>query len=191
MKVLKFIEAIMNQKGFATIFGLCLILIIALIVKGIQEAEANHAREVSNFQLEQALQNAAYSGIIEAAEFVRNNPDHLPLADTFVDSKKTVPVSDKTFKNGEESISITVKVWGERGKIYFFNEKRNQIKANHIGVYFMCRASIDNGFWGEKIFRRAYAYVLSEEQDGTYLDDTTINFMELPTRNGNIIVKKN
>lgn len=179
----------MKQKGFATIFGLCLILIIALIVKGIQEAEANHAREVTNFQLEQALQNAAYSGIIEAAEFVRKNPGYLPYEKEQITIKRTVPVSDKTFKNGEQSVSITVEVKGERGKIYFFNEKRNQIKANQLGVYFMCRASIDNGFWGEKIFRRAYAYVLSEEQDGSFLDDTTIYFMELPTRNGNSIVR--
>ena len=188
----------MKQKGFATIFGLCLILIIALIVKGIQEAEANHAREVSNFQPEQALQNAAYSGIIEAAEFVRQNPDHLLYEEEQITIKKSVPVSNKTFKNGEQSVSINVEVWGERGKIYFYKKKMSngkvkctKIKEPQVGVYFMCRASIDNGFWGEKIFRRAYAYVLSEEQDGSFLDDTTIYFMELPTQYGNIVTREN
>ena len=42
----------MRQKGFATIFGLCLVLVIALVVKGIEEAEMNHAYEAMNYQAE-------------------------------------------------------------------------------------------------------------------------------------------
>ena len=55
----------MRQKGFATIFGLCMILAIALCVKSIQEAEMNHARETTNFQTELELQSAADGGIYE------------------------------------------------------------------------------------------------------------------------------
>ncbi|MBQ7454584.1 MAG: hypothetical protein IJS69_06015, partial [Selenomonadaceae bacterium] len=61
----------MNQRGFATIFGLCLILVIALIVKGIQAAEFNHIHETADFQTEIDLQNAADGGIYEAVEEVR------------------------------------------------------------------------------------------------------------------------
>ncbi|MBR0260417.1 MAG: hypothetical protein IJQ85_01350 [Selenomonadaceae bacterium] len=172
----------MRQKGFATIFGLCLILIVALIVKGIQEAEANHAREVLNFQMEQALQNAAYSGIAEAAAYVHQNPNYLPYSDGNPSDKKNIPVNSGNFKHGNKMIQITVEVKGERGKIYFYKEdKKTMTKEPHDGVYFMSRATIKKGIWGEKIYRRAYAYVLD--------DDTKIYFMEFPTLGENEIKK--
>ena len=178
----------MKQKGFATIFGLCLILVVALTVKGIQEAEANHAREVSNFELEQALQNAADSGIIEAAEFVRQNPDYLPFSDGSNAGKNKIPVDNKTFKRGEQTINITVEVWGERGKIYLCPvERTSEIVREDIdllgaGVYLMSRATIEDSIFGEDIYRRAYAYVLDAA-------DTKIIFMELPTRYENYVIK--
>lgn len=181
----------MRQKGFATIFALCLILVIALTVKGIQEAEANHAREVVNFETEQALQLAAESGIVEAADKVRNGTVTLPYSSWLPNnySKKKIPVSSKTFKRGEQSIPITVEVWGERGKIYLYPEDKSETHCD--GVYLMSRATIDKGFFGEKIYRRAFAYVHSEKQkDGTWKDDTTIHFMELPTEGGYTIKKK-
>ena len=86
----------MKQKGFVTIFGLCLMLIVALIVKGIQESEANHAREVLNFEMEQALQNAAESGIVEASELVKNKS--FTAGKIFTDTKD--------FRQGEQTIPI-------------------------------------------------------------------------------------
>lgn len=156
----------MTQKGFATIFGLCLILVIALVVKGIQEAEANHAREVSNFQTEQALQLAAESGIVEAAEKVRKTPSILPYPNWWDISASKVKVlnTTKTFK---QNVTISVEVWGERGIIY------TNGKNGKDGVYFMSCASTDSNVWSKKIYRRAYAYVLDN-------DDMTIRFMELP-----------
>lgn len=151
----------MNQRGFATIFGLCLILVIALVVKGIQEAEANHAREVMNFETEQALQLAAESGIVQALEYVRQNPDFLPKAATFVVSRKKIPVD----YNGKQK--ITLEVWGERGLIYTNGNNAQD------GIYFMSCASTDSNLWSKKIYRRAYAYILDA-------DDMTIRFMELP-----------
>ena len=177
------VEVDMRQKGFATI------LVIALIVKGIQESETNHAREVLNFETEQALQSAAESGIVEAAEFVRNNPDYLPVSDSSDKSKIKIEIPnktfDKTFYHGEQKIDIEVKVWGERGKIYFYDkdganiptfkykdadgnivmEKGKEIKLNYLyGVYLMSRATIEKGFFDEKIYRRAYAYILLKNQ---------------------------
>ena len=178
----------MRQKGFATILSLCLILVIALIVKGIQESETNHAREVLNFEMEQALQNAAESGIFEAAEYVRNNPNYLLYSTGPPFSQKKIPIKDKTktFYHGEQKKDITVEVWGERGKIYFYDkdkskittfrykdadgnilkEKGKEIKENYLhGIYLMSRATMEKGFFGEKIYRRAYAYFLSKNQD--------------------------
>lgn len=149
----------MRQKGFATIFGLCLILVVALIVKGINDAETNHAREVGNFETEQILQHAAESAIVEAADMVRHeNYDTTKIIDT-----------QKTFDNGRRSFQVYVEAWHERGNIYVDGNGKD-------GVYIMSRATIDESFFGKeiKIYRRAYAYIL----DG----DTTIYFMELPTQ---------
>ena len=147
----------MKQKGFATIFGLCMILVVALIVRGIQESETNHAREVSNFEFEQALQSAAESGIVEAAEKIRGK--------NFTKGK--IPVSNKTLKKAEKNFSITVEVWGEHGNI-------KGLPSPNEGVYLMGRAMIKKGgAWGEDIYRLAYAYFLDD-------DPMTINFMELP-----------
>jgi len=187
------VESVMKQKGFATILSLCLILVIALIVKGIQESEANHAREVLNFEMEQALQSAAESGIVEAAEYVRKNPNYLPYIEEKETFKKTIPVSNKIFYHGEQKIKIEVEVWGERGKIYLFPKDRtgNKIYKNdgHLGIYFMSRATIEEKFFNEKIYRRAYAHVRSEKDGETFIDDTTINFMELPTQKEDYVVR--
>ena len=142
----------MRQKGFATIFGLCLILVAALIVKGINDAETNHAREVINFETEQILQRAAESAIVEAANNIRND--------------EPVSVLPKTFKRGEQTIPITVDVWHERGAIHVDGNNKD-------GFYIMSRATMDDDFFGEKIYRRAYAYILD-------VNPTKINFMELP-----------
>ena len=166
----------MREKGFATIFGLCLILAVAFVVKGIQAAEANHAREVLSFELEQALQSAAESGLVEAAELVRGSWNLLPYSRGRSSDKKNILNKTKTFKQGSRTIRITVEVWGERGAIYLDNSS-----TGRDGVYFMSRASTASTFWSETIYRRAYAYVLSEKQDdGTYKDYTTLHFMKLP-----------
>ena len=175
------VESIMKQKGFATILSLCLILVIALIVKGIQESEANHAREVLNFEMEQALQSAAESGIVEAAEYVRKNPNYLLYSTGPPFSQKTIPVKNKTFYHGEQKIKIEIEVWGERGEIYFCPVDKNDINEvyageSKVGVYLMSCAKIKKRVLGEDIYRRAYAYFLDD-------DNTKINFMELPTDN--------
>ena len=127
----------MKQKGFATIFGLCLILILALVVKGIQEAEANHAREVLNFEMEQMLQSAAESGIVEVVE-----------TGTFKSAKEN--------KFNETTIKIKIDVKQADGKIYIK-------KKGYDGVYLMSYASTESPFLTKKIYRRAYGYVLDAD----------------------------
>lgn len=194
----------MRQKGFATIFGLCMILVVALIVRSIQDAEANHAREVVNFETEQALNLAAESAIVEAAEKVRlaekTGVNRLPYSQAALTDKKKIPVTNP-------NDDITVEVWGERGKIYrytknedgnlslirfkVFDEDGAEIvnETYRDGVYFMGTATIDRGFFGGKIYRRAFAYVHSEKDGDVWKDDTTIHFLELPTEDGNTIKK--
>ena len=173
----------MNQKGFATILSLCLILVVALIVKGIAEAETNHAREISNFEMEQALQNAAESGIYEAAEQFNGK--------NFTPGK--IFTTNKTFKHGEQKINITIEVWGKQGNITNYNEygtninhkiydeNGNQIGTKNLieGIYFMSRATIDKSIWDEKIYRRAYAYIITDNEISAKYRGK-FYFMELP-----------
>ena len=190
----------MLQKGFATIFGLCMILVIALIVRSIQDAEANHAREVVNFETEQILQSAAESAIVEAVEKVRNGTITLPYSQAKKSDKIPIPV-----KSSDDD--ITVEVWGERGKIYRYTTDNNNnnvlirfelydddgkeiVNKTHCdGVYFMGTATIDGGFFGTKIYRRAFAYIIDDAELATEYKDTTIYFMELPAGSVNEIRK--
>lgn len=188
----------MKEKGFATIFSLCLILIIALIVKGINESEMNHAYETADFQAEMELQNAADRGIYEAANLVINEQVELTLNNT-----PTLAGSRKKFREkfgNKDYGSIIVETWGEHVMLNSYLVKYNVKKtvkgktvikniAKETGepaqeVYvFLSKAEPkpnDKRWEGKKIYRRSFAYVLAEKNpDGTH-KDTTIHFMEVP-----------
>ena len=185
----------MNQKGFATIFGLCLILVIALTVKGIEEAEMNHAYEATDIQAEYDLQNAADSGIYEAVKLTSDNPAILPINPGYTLPKKRKEYQyqfDNLTIESESLGKITVETWGERMvfhpyKVNYKSKKDEAVEdksrlikdSNGKTVYkeayvFFSRASADSKRMSGKIYRRAYAYVLAE-------GDATIYFMGLPT----------
>ncbi|MBR2773422.1 MAG: hypothetical protein IKD73_00330 [Selenomonadaceae bacterium] len=183
----------MNQKGFATIFGLCLILAIALVVKGIEEAEMNHAYEATDIQAEVELQNAADSGIYEAAKVALADPaGTLPINSDSSNRKDYQHKFDNLSIKSKSLGTITVETWGERTtfhpyKVFYYNSKDEAVEdksriiknANGKTVYqeayvFFSVASADSNRMNGKIYRRAYAYVLA---DG----DATIHFMGLPT----------
>ena len=185
----------MNEKGFATIFGLCLILITALMVKGIQEAEMNHSYEMTDFQIEFDLQNAADSGIYMAAEEVHKNPLTLNMEydqSNTTRKKYQFNVIHKTIG------SIQVDVWAERlilkpyevvygdkndaenGKAtaYWVDDGKND---NDRKVYtFFSKAEVTGKRISGKLYRRSFAYV---EIDGEGNSKTTIYFMDIASRN--------
>ncbi|MBR6712166.1 MAG: hypothetical protein IKI76_04135 [Selenomonadaceae bacterium] len=181
----------MNQKGFATIFGLCLLLVIALVVKGIEESAMNHAYEATDIQAEVELQNAADSGIYEAVQVTLDDPTILPTNPGFPNRRKAYQHKFDNLTIKSESLgTITVETWGERTAFHPYKvnyttnkaaEDKNRLIKNAKGktVYqeayvFFSRASADSNRMSGKIYRRAYAYVLA---DG----DATIYFMGLPT----------
>ncbi|MBQ4494455.1 MAG: hypothetical protein II968_01675 [Selenomonadaceae bacterium] len=175
----------MNQKGFATIFGLCMILVIALVVKGIEESAMNHAYEATDIQAEVELQNAADSGIYAAVKIALADPEGtLPKNPGFPNRRKAYQhkFDDLTIKS-ESLGTITVETWGERTtfkpyKVNHSTKKAKEDKSRPIkdveAYVFFSRASADSNRMSGKIYRRAYAYVLA---DG----DATIYFMGLPT----------
>ena len=185
-----------SEKGFTTILALCLILVIALVVKGIQESAMNHAYEAMDFRSEFELQNAADSGIYEAAEKIRENVErqsHRKLVD--FDKIKLVHSGTKTTARGE---IISVSVWGTRVNIQGYIRNHSDNSKEEInspawpkyGYVLLSVAEMDSGHMNGKIFRRAFAYVV----DGIGLndlykpdtkpvdpkDENVIHFMELP-----------
>lgn len=177
----------MTEKGFATILGLCLILAIALVVKGIQESEGNHANETADFQAEIDLQSAAEFGIYKVAAYVKENP--LPLNDVYEQSRirrQEIQERGKVI-NGESietsSGSVSVDVWGERLIInpYEVDYKPKSDVANSIkdedknkfywiGYSFFSKAEfdktkLDNPQTSRKLYLRAFAsaYVVEKK----------------------------
>lgn len=176
----------MRQKGFATIFGLCMILAFALIVKGINEAEMNHAYEAADFQAEVEVQDAADSGIYLAAERVLANPDLLPkvLNPSVWNARQNSQVKVLTTSVNK----ITVEVWGERMQIQPYKVKYNDNSATtdsttknvaskdgtgREAYVFFSRASIKAKHMNGKIYRRAHAYIFADDTNAT------IHFLEL------------
>ena len=177
----------MNQKGFATIFGLCLILVIALVVKGIQGAEGNHPYETNDFQVEIDLQNAADSGIYEMAEKIRENPSLLPLNVEYSQSTETrkkyqVKLLSTTKKTSTGDIKV--EVWVERMTIEPYRvdhtktgkdkkDKKTKTVANPLkngdneriywtGYTFFSKAEFDSERIGGKLYRRSFAYIVDK-----------------------------
>ncbi len=161
-----------NERGFVTIFALCLILVIALLVKGIQESDMNHNYEAADLQTEFDLQNAADGGIYEAAEKVRaaseNGQELLPtntVSNHEERKKSQIPIhlSKSSIKTARGT--ITVKVWGERLKIQNYKRLYPSYTKNPQGVpkygyVLFSVAQLKNKRTNGKIYRRAFAYVV-------------------------------
>ncbi|MBR3499152.1 MAG: hypothetical protein IKO05_09190 [Selenomonadaceae bacterium] len=155
----------MSQKGFATIFGLILILAVALCAKSIQESEMNYSYAAADYQMEFELQNAAISGIYIAAENLNDDSQPEPLSWT---------IEHADDKHRLKKIYVTV--WGKRldgddRKIirykvtqYSPTKKYTEIDRKSGYILFSVAKSSNERMDGE-IFRSAFAYVLSDEDD--------------------------
>lgn len=192
----------MNQKGFATIFGLCLILVIALCVKGIEEAEMNHAYETADFQTEADLQNAADSGIYMAVAKIKqgltSNKNYLPFNKTLLADKRKdyqKKVIDKSIKASSGNIKVTV--WAERVLVYPYSVDYNNFNSYYqkyiaklvdkdkpakqrVAYILFSKAEVEKPRIGGKLYRRSFAYVALDEEGNS---DKTIHFMEIAADN--------
>lgn len=188
-----------SENGFATIFALCFILVVALVVKGIQEVETNHTHEVTDFQIEFELQNAADGGIYKAAEIVRANREILPA------DRQTYQATGKHFvqllsepvsrKKSDSSYSIQVDVWGERVNIQTYRQsyptgRKKEGKPKYGYVLLSVATFTDEA--GNKKYRRSFAHVVDgyglnletdelEDKSAETTDKDVIHFMELPS----------
>lgn len=179
-----------TEKGFATILGLCLILIVALVTKGIQAAQMNHAYETADFGAEFDLQNAADSALVAAADKVLSGDVTLPVNDNpgyIGNTRDKFQVKLITRTTTSEHIStITTEAYGEiinvqHYRVSYKGEDGSDASANNVAnlrgndanaYVFFSVAQATNPHTNIKIYRRAFAYVLQ--------GDATIHFMEVP-----------
>ena len=172
-----------SEKGFATVLALCLILVIALVVKGIQESEMNHAREATDFQIEFELQNAADGGIYEAAEIVRVAKENGETLLSFDESYQLVSRT-KNISSGTIQLTVMGKLTSiQPYKMDYSPNKKTAIKTDldddgyaddeifYDGYALLSAATFTEKETGVKKFRRAFAYVRDD-------DETTIHFLE-------------
>ncbi len=189
-----------GERGFVTVFALCFIVVVALVVKGIQETDANRNTEADLLLAEFDLQNAADGGIYEAAEIVRNGKkDLLPAsnnADTTERKKNQIwLVTNRTFATAHHG-TIRVNVWGERLRIQDYERKYSPtykkvpVGTVKYGYVLISVAQLDSPRFG-KMYRRAFAYVLDgygknsldqTVEPGEDADPYTVHFMALPSR---------
>ena len=179
----------MNQRGFATIFGLCLILVFALVASGINAAQTNYAYEQADFGAELELQNAADSAIYAAADKVLAGDVILPVNDNpyYVGNsrnkfqRKLITATTTSEHFGTitteaygEIINVNhykVSYRGEDGTDASKNNVANKLGTDANAYVFFSVAQATNPHTNTKIYRRAFAYVVQ--------GDATIRFMEV------------
>ena len=164
----------MNERGFFTVAALVMLLIIAIIFRGAQELEMNHAYETADYQAGYELQNAADSALNEAAEKVIQNSSLLPdppVIPTFTRAQAEISVTQP--KNSARLGNISVKVYGERGKIYQLvrdykgggkTVDKLQPDKTKDGFVLISVAETSSERFGGKIYRRSLGYVLDDEK---------------------------
>lgn len=168
----------MNERGFFTILGLCLLIVAAIFIKGILEFEANYSRGITSYEAEHHLQNLAESYLIEEINFIENLPVKYNLGD--------ISYGNYKLKN------VTVEVYGKYDEIQFFqrvyrkngnptDEPIKDSEGNNLkkdGKIILSVASCDSPFIVGKMYRRAFAYILDDDETTEDVDESkTIHFL--------------
>lgn len=150
----------MNQHGFFTILGLCLLIVAAIFIKGILEFEANYSRGITSYEAEHHLQNLAESYLIKEKNFTENLSIEHNLGD--------ISYSDYKLKN------VTVAIYGRHGNIQIQNSEYTNFEnlpQDVEGNIILSVASCDSPFIIGKIYRRAFAYIDDETNTIHFMND--------------------
>ena len=154
-----------NERGFFTIVGLCLLLAVAISIRGVQEFERNYSAGALNSLAEFELQNSADSALIRAIEL-----DDTATQNFHSDRFKKIEV--KIFRySGAGYIRRYERVYSGSSytdkivKRKIQDESGNEIEINWEApaTIWLSVASCENPNVSGKIYRRALAYVLDDE----------------------------
>ena len=168
----------MNEHGFFTIVGLCLLLVISLAIRTIQDTEKNYSYGAAGFQAECELQNAADGGLAEAVKKIQENPEIVPDKPQFYSNRRQrqYHISVSNPEDGEVMKNISVEVYGERCEIHQATRKYNSAgkitdtldkdksgaEIRRKGIVIISVASGEGSF-GDKKYRRALAFILEDD----------------------------
>jgi len=153
----------LNERGFFTIVGLCLLLVAAIFIKGVHEFEANYSRGIINFQIEHHLQNLAESYLIETKETATIDENELSIMHRLGD----MDIDEFKLKN----VSVEIRAKHTNIKIqHGKNTAEENLPIEAEGIVIVSVASCDSPFIAGKMYRRAFAYILED-------DPATIHFL--------------
>ena len=159
----------MNERGFFTLVGLCLLLVIAILITGVQEFESNYSYGTTNFWAETALKNAADNALIEA---IGNAEDLNPSEYVIVE----IPVTQPKLERLERLENLNVQAFMQRQTFNQYkrsypslNAPKNNLIENsaRTGKIFLVVASCDSNFVKGKVYRRTLAFVLEDDPNQT------------------------
>ena len=168
----------MNERGFFTLMGLCFLIVVAVMARGVQESEGNYYSVTDDFVQAAELQNIADSALIEAVDLIKSGKVDLKesVRNFYNRSVNQYPIFEKTvgdvdvttfyeygrynepIDNKYGNIWLKRKVYPERDIVdrYLENNQRE-------GVIIISVASRDSDKTGGKIYRRAIAYFFTDD----------------------------
>lgn len=183
----------MNERGFFTLIGLCFLIVVAILVRGVQESEGNYYSVTDDFIQADELQNIADSALIEAVDLIKKNREDIAAG---LDVVELVPKPPKIYNvprdrkqhpiSLNQSYNADVIVYaeygidvmnGDIGNIWFMKRTHtgsgysdgNFLKdtdGKYIqkkGIILISVASRDSDKIDSKIYRRAIAYFFTDE----------------------------
>ena len=136
-----------------------------------QESQTNFIYRAADFQTEQELQNAAESGLIEAAEIIPIQfADKLDINKAtnkyFLSRKERQYKVEISPKNSERLGKIDIEVYFEYGKIHSELGKYSDAEifsADRNGIILISVASCKSRIDDKKIYRRSLALIFDDE----------------------------
>ncbi len=152
----------MNERGFFTIIGLCLLLAVAISIQGVEEFEGNYSIGTANSRTEQELQNLAESALFLAKEKINGNE--------LENTQFKIDVGSEIISERLKKLNAAVEVWGEKTTIHI--KKGEHFEGDFIetevpGTVIISVASCDSPQISGKIYRKVLAYVLDDDSEKT------------------------
>ena len=177
----------MNERGFFTLMGLCFLIVVAVMANGVKESEGNYYSVTDDFIQAAELQNIADSALIEAVDLIKKNREDIAAG---LDVIELLPKPPKEYGVPRyrkqhpiplnKSYEADVEVYAEygidvmNGDIGIIQHMEREYKSggvindkiigtNEKGIILISVASRESDKTGGKIYRRAIAYFLTDE----------------------------
>lgn len=164
----------MNEKGYVTLVGLCMLIVVAFFIRGVQESERNYSYEAANFFAESELKNAADGALIEAAEKIRTDENEIKTKlknGTTQTGDYQIQIINRS-ETSERLGKITVEVYAQHDNIEFYireykssgnvSDKKFSEKP---GFALISVAKCENKIIGGEMYQKSFAYIIEDDEE--------------------------